>query len=82
MGGEKVRMTQKDMKQVKSIDVNGMQLMGFKDRSYLKVYHNIKHSNFIYPDEKKVTGSSQCLDAMIKEMMRKDKIAIVKFSPR
>jgi ATP-dependent DNA helicase 2 subunit 1 len=61
---------------------DGMQLMGFKDKSYLKVYHNIKHSYFIFPDETKTTGASQCSDALIKEMIRLDKIAIVKFNPR
>lgn len=60
----------------------GMKLMGFKDKSYLKIYHNIKHSYFIFPDEKKTTGSSQCSDALIKEMIKSDKIAIVKFIPR
>lgn len=53
--------------------------MGFKDRSFLKNYHNVKHSIFVYPDEKKATGSSQCADALIKEMIKHDKIAIVKF---
>jgi len=56
--------------------------MGFKDKSYLKVYHNIKHSYFVFPDEKKTTGASQCSDALIKEMIKEDKIAIVKFIPR
>jgi len=32
--------------------------MGFKDKSFLKVYHNIKHSYFVYPDDKKAQGSS------------------------
>jgi ATP-dependent DNA helicase 2 subunit 1 len=59
-----------------------MKLMGFKPRSFLKVYHNIKHSYFIYPDEKRVTGSSQVIDALVKEMIRDDKIAIVRFIPR
>jgi ATP-dependent DNA helicase 2 subunit 1 len=56
--------------------------MGFKPKSYLKVYHNLKHSYFVFPDEKKVTGSSQCTDALIKEMLKAEKIAIVKFIPR
>ena len=56
--------------------------MGFKPKSYLKVYHNLKHSYFVYPDEKKVTGSSQCTDALIKEMIKAEKVAIVKFVPR
>lgn len=46
-----------DMKQIKFFDKVGMKLMGFKPRNKLKVYHNIKHSYFIYPDEKRITGS-------------------------
>ena len=53
--------------------------MGFKPISKLKVYHNIKHSYFLYPDEKRVSGSSQCSDALIKEMIQLKKYAVVKF---
>lgn len=56
--------------------------MGFKPRKALKVFHNIKHSYFIYPDDKRITGSAQVLDALIKEMIKQDKIAIVRFTPR
>ena len=59
-----------------------MQLMGFKNKDYLKIYHNIGHSTFVVPDEKRASGSSQVVDALIKEMRRKDKIAIVKFKPK
>ena len=70
------------MKKIKNFAPNGMKLVGFKPKSYLKVYHNIKHSYFMSPDEKKTKGSSQCTDALIKEMIAQDKIAIVKFVPR
>ena len=62
-------MTGDEMKTIKKFDKIGMTLMGFKPKSYLKFYHNIKHSTFVYPDEKKVKGSSQCADAMIKEIL-------------
>ncbi len=58
IGGEKVLMSQDDIKQIKYFDSTGMKLMGFKPRSKLKIFHNIKHSQFIYPDEKRITGSS------------------------
>jgi ATP-dependent DNA helicase 2 subunit 1 len=82
LGGEKVRIEPTEMKKIKNFDAAGMKLMGFKPKSYLKVYHNIKHSYFMYPDEKKTKGASQCTDALIKEMIAQDKIAIVKFIPR
>ena len=56
--------------------------MGFKRKSSLKLFHNIKHAYFVYPDEKKSGGSSQSNDALIKELISQDKIAIVKFIPR
>ena len=59
-----------------------MTLMGFKPKSYLKTYHNVKHSMFVFPDEKKVIGSSQVADALIKEMIRKEKISIVRVQVR
>ena len=70
------------MKAIKKFDKVGMTLMGFKPKSYLKTYHNVKHSMFVYPDEKKVVGSSQCSDALITEMIRKEKIAIVRVQVR
>ena len=44
--------------------------MGFKPRKCLKVFHNVKHSYFIYPDDKRITGSQQVADALIKEMIK------------
>ncbi|CDW84185.1 ku p70 dna helicase [Stylonychia lemnae] len=82
VGGEKVHITPEDVKQIKYFDNVGMKLMGFKPRSALKVFHNIKHSYFIYPDEKRISGSSQVMDALITEMIDEDKIAIVRFIPR
>jgi len=72
VGGEKVMITPEDVKSIKFFDNPGMKLMGFKPRSDLKIFHNIKHSYFIYPDEKRVTGSSQVTDALIKEMILKE----------
>jgi len=82
IGNQKVEITQEEMRQIKKFDKVGMTLMGFKPLTYLKLYHNVKHSMFVFPDEKKVLGSSQCADALIKEMIAKDKIAIVRVQVR
>ena len=80
--GAKVPVSVEEMRAVKKFDRVGITLMGFKPRSFLKPYHNVKHSTFVFPDEKKVIGSQQCADALIKEMIRKDKIAIVRAQAR
>jgi ATP-dependent DNA helicase 2 subunit 1 len=83
---EKVRIDKKEVFRVKrtvqDIGLSGMQLMGFKDKDHLKIYHNLGHSTFVVPDEKRASGSSACVDALIKEMQRRDKLAIVKFRPK
>lgn len=33
------------------VPIKGIKLLGFKDRSELRFEDNIKHSQFIYPDE-------------------------------
>jgi ATP-dependent DNA helicase 2 subunit 1 len=82
LGGEKIKLDHTEVKKIKNFVPVGMKLMGFKPKSYLKVYHNVKHSYFMHPNEKKTKGASQCSDALIKEMISQDKIAIVKFIPR
>ena len=53
------------MNKIKSIEKPGITLIGFKPRSFIKPYHNIRTSYFIYPDEEHVTGSSQFFDGLL-----------------
>jgi len=54
VGNEKVKITSEEILFIKKFDRVGMTLMGFKPQSYLKVYHNVKHSTFLYPNERKI----------------------------
>jgi len=58
VGSEKVIVTQDEISHIKMLQNPGMTLMGFKPRSYLRVYHNIKHSIFATPDDSRIKGSS------------------------
>jgi ATP-dependent DNA helicase 2 subunit 1 len=81
-GEQKVNITWDDVKKIKQFDLPGMKLMGFKKKESLKCYHNIRPSYFIYPDEKRVKGSGQVSDSLIKSLIKKDKIAMIRFVPR
>lgn len=81
-GGEKVVLKKDDLKKIKFFDNVGMKLLGFKPKSLLKEYHNIRPSSFLYPDEDKVGGTSAVFHALIKKLIEKDKIAICRFIPR
>ncbi|EAS04900.2 ATP-dependent DNA helicase II 70 kDa subunit (macronuclear) [Tetrahymena thermophila SB210] len=78
----KVRIDKDELQQIKNLEEVGMKLIGFKDKSFLKVYFNLKPSLFIYPDNSLVKGSSQLFDALIKKMIQKEKVAIVKIINR
>eukprot|EP01114_Cavostelium_apophysatum_P012748 TRINITY_DN2924_c0_g1_i1.p2 TRINITY_DN2924_c0_g1~~TRINITY_DN2924_c0_g1_i1.p2 ORF type:complete len:398 (+),score=128.73 TRINITY_DN2924_c0_g1_i1:75-1268(+) len=56
--------------------------MGFKPRSSLKVYHNIKNGGFIYPDESEIKGSTLAMAALLDRMLAMDKIAICLLTAR
>jgi ATP-dependent DNA helicase 2 subunit 1 len=81
-GGTKVSFTKDEMKKIKTLDNPGLKLMGFKSFDSIKPYYNIRESYFIYPDDYQSGGSSQLCDALIKQLVSKNKVAIVKFIPR
>lgn len=54
----------------------GIKLLGFKDRSELRFEDNVKHSYFLYPDEMAYSGSKRTFSALLKSMVKKDKIGL------
>lgn len=82
LGGERIRLSKEDMNKIKNIESPGMTLVGFKPKSYIKPYYNLRTSYFLYPDEQYVTGSSQFFDALITQMISKNLVGIVKIVPR
>lgn len=59
-----------------------MTLIGFKPRSLIKPYHNLRTSYFLYPDEEHITGSSQFFHSLITELATQSLVGIVKLVPR
>ena len=70
------------MNKIKFFEEPGMKLLGFKSIDSIKPYYNIHESYFIYPNELFSNGSGTLVDAMIKQMLNKNKCAIVKFVSR
>ncbi|KAL4481075.1 hypothetical protein ABPG72_015030 [Tetrahymena utriculariae] len=54
----KVGINKDEFQQIKNLEGEevGMKLIGFKDKSFLKIYYNLKPSLFIYPDNSLVKG--------------------------
>lgn len=71
-----------ELKNIKVLDTPSIRLIGFKARSALKDYHNLKHSSYIFPDEAAVRGSSVVYASLLQKMLEMDKIAICKMTAR
>lgn len=78
LGDEKVNIDQTEIARLKNMCDISFVLIGFKPRTFLDVTHNIRESIFVVPDDERVTNSSVFSDALIREMIKKDQIAIVK----
>lgn len=59
-----------------------LKVLGFKDRSVLKFWENIKHSVFIFPTDAEYIGSQKAFSALLQVMVGKDKLAIAVYMPR
>ncbi|XP_028409501.1 X-ray repair cross-complementing protein 6-like, partial [Dendronephthya gigantea] len=81
-GGDKVVFEKEEVDAIKSAGDTGLTLLGFKPRSLLKRYHHIRPAQFIYPDEKSISGSSRLFTALLKKCSSKDLVAICRFIPR
>lgn len=57
-------------------------MIGFKPKESLKNYHNKRPSLFLIPDDDLVVNSSQAIDALIKELVRADKIGIARIKKK
>ncbi|KAI0703839.1 ku70-like protein [Cytidiella melzeri] len=67
--------------EIKSFRTLGLEpqvkLLGFKTRKSLHFEDNVKHSVFIYPDEMAYSGSKRTFSALVKTMIKKNRIGLV-----
>ncbi|KAF5379661.1 hypothetical protein D9615_005809 [Tricholomella constricta] len=76
--GKRPFYTAEDIRSFRTLGLEpGIKLLGFKDRNELAFEDNIKHSQFIYPDELAYSGSKRTFSALIKSLVKKKKIGLV-----
>ena len=54
----------------------GLSLLGFKPASCLKPWHTWRQSNFVYPDERTMPGSTTAFIALHEAMLTQDRVAL------
>lgn len=82
IAGQRVVVTRSEFDEAKSFSTPGMKLLGVKDDACLRPHHRVFHSYFVYPNDRMITGSGAFCSAFIADLVRKKKIAIVRYMAR
>ncbi|KAF9012092.1 ku70-like protein [Hymenopellis radicata] len=76
--GDRPLYTAEEIRSFRTLGLEpGLKLLGFKDRSELAFEDNIKHAQFIHPDEMTYSGSKRTFNALLKSLVKKKKIGLI-----
>ena len=81
-GGLKVPFEKEEIAAIKFDGKSGVSLLGFKPLRKLKIWQNVTHSSFLFPDETRMKGSTVAFAALLSKMIEKGVYGVAKFSPR
>uniref|UniRef100_A0A8C9FZQ6 X-ray repair cross complementing 6 n=1 Tax=Pavo cristatus TaxID=9049 RepID=A0A8C9FZQ6_PAVCR len=81
-GNRQIVMEKEETEEVKRFDSPGLFLIGFKPLSMLKQHHHIRHSQFMYPEESLVTGSTTLFNALLMKCLEKEVMALCRYIAR
>lgn len=74
-------MTLDELDTLRGKNSPGMLLLGFKPLSCLKEHHQVRNSNFLYPDDRKQPGSATAFIALHEAMQRSEQMALCRLAP-
>ncbi|XP_042672255.1 X-ray repair cross-complementing protein 6 [Centrocercus urophasianus] len=81
-GNRQIVMEKEETEEVKRFDSPGLFLIGFKPLSMLKQHHHIRPSQFMYPEESLVTGSTTLFNALLMKCLEKEVMALCRYIAR
>ncbi|XP_020713797.1 ATP-dependent DNA helicase 2 subunit 1 isoform X1 [Ceratitis capitata] len=79
IGDMPIRITPQQINRVRNLHAPGMMLLGFKQISELPENWYYKPQNFMYPDEKIISGSKRLFRALWERCLERNKMAICLF---
>lgn len=77
----RIYMTLEELDTLRGKNNVGMLLLGFKPLGCLKEHHQIRNSNFLYPDDRKQPGSATAFIALHEAMQRSGQLAVCRLAP-
>ncbi|GCC21787.1 hypothetical protein chiPu_0020262 [Chiloscyllium punctatum] len=79
---QQIVLEKEEIEELMRFDAPGLVLIGFKPLSLLKKHHYIRTSQFIYPEETMITGSSTLFSALLTKCLEKEVFAVARYIPR
>ncbi|KFV91337.1 X-ray repair cross-complementing protein 5, partial [Fulmarus glacialis] len=81
-GNRQIVLEKEETEELKRFDSPGLYLIGFKPLSMLKQHHHIKPSQFIYPEESLVSGSTTLFNALLMKCLEREVMALCRYTAR
>ncbi|XP_073500317.1 X-ray repair cross-complementing protein 6 [Phyllobates terribilis] len=81
-GNRQIVLEKEETEQLKRFDDPSLVLIGFKPISLLKKHHFIRPAQFVYPEESLVSGSSTLFQALLIKCLKRQVMAICRYTPR
>ncbi|XP_078286744.1 X-ray repair cross-complementing protein 5-like isoform X3 [Rhinoraja longicauda] len=81
-GQRQIVLEKEETEELKRFDNPSLVLIGFKPLSLLKKHHHTRPSQFIYPEEEFITGSTSLFSALLTKCLEKGVYAVCRYTPR
>ncbi|VIO91064.1 ATP-dependent DNA helicase II, 70 kDa subunit, putative [Brugia malayi] len=82
IGGEVVDLSTDEVEKLRRLTPPGMVLLGFKPLSCLKITHHVRSSQFVYPLEKDILGSTRMYRTLYEVCMNQRKMIICRYTQK
>ncbi|XP_074083151.1 X-ray repair cross-complementing protein 6 [Macrotis lagotis] len=80
-GGRQIVMEKGETEELMRFDEPGLILIGFKPLFMLKQHHFLRPSQFVYPEESLVNGSTTLFAALLTKCLEKEVLALCRYTP-
>ncbi|KAM3673982.1 X-ray repair cross-complementing protein 6 isoform 2-T2 [Ammospiza maritima maritima] len=81
-GNRQIVLEKEETEELKQFDSPGLVLIGFKPLSMLKQHHHVRPSQFIYPEESLVRGSTTLFNALLMKCLEREVMMLCRYTPR
>uniref|UniRef100_A0AAF5RUT0 ATP-dependent DNA helicase 2 subunit 1 n=2 Tax=Wuchereria bancrofti TaxID=6293 RepID=A0AAF5RUT0_WUCBA len=82
IGGEVVNLSTDEVEKLRRLTPPGIVLLGFKPLSCLKITHHVRSSQFVYPLEKDILGSTRMYRTLYEVCMKQRKMIICRYTQK